>query len=214
MPTVVVVNISKLSKEGLLLDKGWKFKTGDNPAWAMAGYDDKTWQSINPTVDIHYLPQIPKSGIGWFRLHLSLDSSLLKRQLALVIQQSGASEIYFNGNKIQNFGTVSSNPENVKAYDPLWKPLSITFNALVDQVLAVRYVLEPNIFYTTIFETQNPALSIRAMYSDRAIDYYPKDTSFNASIQRDFDESIGKMNFIPQDIGRVLLNLYNNAFMQ
>ncbi len=39
-----------------------------------------------------------------------------------------------------------------------------------------------------------------------------KDRSFNVTIQTDFDESIGKINIIPQDIGRVLLNLYNNAF--
>ncbi len=39
-----------------------------------------------------------------------------------------------------------------------------------------------------------------------------KDNSFNATIQTDFDESIGNINIIPQDIGRVLLNLYNNAF--
>ena len=39
-----------------------------------------------------------------------------------------------------------------------------------------------------------------------------KDKSFNATIETDFDESIGKINIIPQDIGRVLLNLFNNAF--
>jgi signal transduction histidine kinase len=39
-----------------------------------------------------------------------------------------------------------------------------------------------------------------------------KDKSFNAEIKTDFDESIGKINVIPQDIGRVLLNLFNNAF--
>jgi len=39
-----------------------------------------------------------------------------------------------------------------------------------------------------------------------------KDKTFNATLQTDFDESIGKINIIPQDIGRVLLNLYNNAF--
>ncbi|MEO7048477.1 MAG: hypothetical protein ABI091_24470, partial [Ferruginibacter sp.] len=39
-----------------------------------------------------------------------------------------------------------------------------------------------------------------------------KDKSFNADLKIDFDESIGKINIIPQDIGRVLLNLYNNAF--
>jgi len=39
-----------------------------------------------------------------------------------------------------------------------------------------------------------------------------KDKSFNADLKTDFDESIGKINIVPQDIGRVLLNLYNNAF--
>ncbi len=39
-----------------------------------------------------------------------------------------------------------------------------------------------------------------------------KDKSFNADIKTDFDESIGKINIVPQDIGRVLLNLFNNAF--
>jgi signal transduction histidine kinase len=39
-----------------------------------------------------------------------------------------------------------------------------------------------------------------------------KDKSFNAEIKTDFDNAIGKINIIPQDIGRVLLNLYNNAF--
>jgi two-component system NtrC family sensor kinase len=39
-----------------------------------------------------------------------------------------------------------------------------------------------------------------------------KDKDFNAIIKTDFDNSIGKINVIPQDIGRVLLNLFNNAF--
>jgi signal transduction histidine kinase len=39
-----------------------------------------------------------------------------------------------------------------------------------------------------------------------------KEKNFNVTMQTDFDSSIGKINIIPQDIGRVLLNLYNNAF--
>ena len=44
-----------------------------------------------------------------------------------------------------------------------------------------------------------------------------KDKSFNAipiaiGMKTNFDESIGKINLVPQDIGRVLLNLINNAF--
>jgi signal transduction histidine kinase len=39
-----------------------------------------------------------------------------------------------------------------------------------------------------------------------------KDKTFNTDIKTEFDDSIGKINIIPQDIGRVLLNLINNAF--
>jgi len=39
-----------------------------------------------------------------------------------------------------------------------------------------------------------------------------KDKSFNATMKTDFDENIGKINVIPQDIGRVILNLITNAF--
>ena len=39
-----------------------------------------------------------------------------------------------------------------------------------------------------------------------------KDKSFNAIMKTDFDDTIGKINIIPQDIGRVVLNLINNAF--
>jgi signal transduction histidine kinase len=39
-----------------------------------------------------------------------------------------------------------------------------------------------------------------------------KDKNFNADFKTHFDNSIGKINIVPQDIGRVLLNLFNNAF--
>ncbi|MBP6679834.1 MAG: hypothetical protein KA166_01500 [Saprospiraceae bacterium] len=39
-----------------------------------------------------------------------------------------------------------------------------------------------------------------------------KDKTFNATMKTDFDQSISKINVIPQDIGRVILNLITNAF--
>jgi len=39
-----------------------------------------------------------------------------------------------------------------------------------------------------------------------------KDKNFNATIQTHFDEHIGKIEVVPQEIGRVLLNLFNNSF--
>jgi signal transduction histidine kinase len=39
-----------------------------------------------------------------------------------------------------------------------------------------------------------------------------KDKSFNATMKTDFDNTIEKINVLPQDIGRVILNLITNAF--
>jgi signal transduction histidine kinase len=39
-----------------------------------------------------------------------------------------------------------------------------------------------------------------------------KDNSFNATLQTDYDTTIDNINIIPQEIGRVILNLITNAF--
>jgi two-component system, NtrC family, sensor kinase len=39
-----------------------------------------------------------------------------------------------------------------------------------------------------------------------------KDKDFNSEFKTDFDKTIGEIDIVPEDIGRVLLNLYNNAF--
>ncbi|MFI5152507.1 MAG: ATP-binding protein [Chitinophagales bacterium] len=39
-----------------------------------------------------------------------------------------------------------------------------------------------------------------------------KQKNFQSRIETSFDGDIGRINIVPQDIGRVLLNLYNNAF--
>jgi signal transduction histidine kinase len=39
-----------------------------------------------------------------------------------------------------------------------------------------------------------------------------KDKSFNVALTSDFDEKVGTISLVSQDIGRVILNLINNAF--
>jgi signal transduction histidine kinase len=39
-----------------------------------------------------------------------------------------------------------------------------------------------------------------------------KDKTFNAEMKTNYDPSIGKISIVAQDLGRVLHNLYNNAF--
>jgi hypothetical protein len=158
--SLATLHIQQIPEEGVLLDKGWKFKSGDNPDFANADYDDSKWQSINPTLDIRDLPESTKSGICWLRLHVVVDSSLLREQLALIITQSVASEIYLNGRLLYKFGTVSANPIEIKAYDPSGMHFSFPFDKNAQQLLAVRYALQSNVLYTTAFLNENPLLNI------------------------------------------------------
>jgi signal transduction histidine kinase len=171
--TTAIIHINTLSDEGTVLDKGWKFHTGDNAEWKNPDYDDKDWQSINPTLDIHdSLPQIPRSGICWFRLHLSVDSDLLKNQLALIVQQSGASEIYVNGKLLYRFGIVDNEPEKVEAYNPWGKPIPFIVDKDTQFVICVRYALQQNAKYSTIYSLGNSALQIKINISETALNQY------------------------------------------
>jgi signal transduction histidine kinase len=42
--------------------------------------------------------------------------------------------------------------------------------------------------------------------------YRAKDKGFHANVSTSYNYAIGNVNLVPQEIGRVLLNLFNNAF--
>ncbi|MFN8347766.1 MAG: hypothetical protein U0X91_22365 [Spirosomataceae bacterium] len=125
------------------------------------------------------LPQLDKTGqIGWFRLHLSVGNTI-NQQMVLMIEQSGASEIYLNGLLIHQFGTLSTNAHGIKAFNPLAKPVSFPLQKDSLQVLAVRYALQPKVLYATHFGSQNKALSIVLTSIENAMDNYGKSSNFN-----------------------------------
>ena len=68
-----------------------------------------------------------------------------------------------------------------------------------------------NVCYTKLLRTKLNALADEyfrlAYHGLRA-----KDKSFNATMKTNFNKDIGKIEVIPQDIGRVFLNLITNAF--
>src|SRR5882757_2233169 len=91
------INIDKIPKGGILLDKDWKFHAGDNKIWALPAFNDGNWQIINPAKKIHDLPQVRAAQIGWLRLKLLAGTALRSKTIAFTIRQIGASEIYLNG---------------------------------------------------------------------------------------------------------------------
>jgi len=120
-----------------LIDR-WKFSPGDNPAWAELSIDDSTWEEVRS-----YLPPdepLPRgwTGIGWFRLHFVVDSSLQGRALAFHIHQTGASQWFLNGDSAFTLGTVSSTIDSERAYND-FSPRILVLPPRSHQVLAVRY---------------------------------------------------------------------------
>ncbi len=165
-----VCHIDKLNEDGITLNKCWKFQQGDNVQWASTNLDDSKWKLIDPVKDIHALPELKPGVIGWFRLSFTLDK-FEQSELGMIMQSSGASEFYIDGKLINRFGEISTNPAKIKAYDPLLKPVSLHVSDQSNHVLAVRYVLQPGVIYSTMYETKNPAILIRLVTLKNAIKY-------------------------------------------
>jgi two-component system, NtrC family, sensor kinase len=150
-----VFRIDSLPKAGVLLNQGWKWHAGDNPEWAKPEFDDTGWEDIDPTKDIHALPQVFNARVKWLRLTFEVTNKL-PLPLGLSINQAGASEIYLNGQLLQRIGHIDKDSTKVKAVDPLEFPINFTLDTIGKYHLAIRYSLQPNINYTRIYGwTQN-----------------------------------------------------------
>ena len=172
-----VVRHDTLPEENILLDKGWKYHRGDNPAWAARSLDDRNWISINPTLPIRQLSQVPTEGIGWLRLRLHIGDKLRQQPLILRITQFCASEIYLNGRLLQRYGRVSAQPDRVKPYGVNPEPITIDFDGQAEQVVAIRFASWPK---AKLFNDNMLPYFIRVYLSD-----WPQWNSHSASHQED-----------------------------
>lgn len=163
--------IDGLPKEGILLDKGWKWHAGDDPEWAKADFDDAGWEEIDPTKDIYDLKQVRRTQIGWLRLKIWVDSSLIRQPLAINLIQSGAHEIYLNQKLITHIGKVSKDPVKEKTYTSNGRPYALYFERPGEQLLAVRssftkknYINNHrgvgNRFFQATINWMNPSISL------------------------------------------------------
>ena len=117
----------------------WKYHPGDNPEWANPIYDDTDWESVSTLLSQNKLPESGWEGIGWFRLHFTVQDELKNMPLALyVAYQAGASEIYLDGELLYSIGKVGTRKEEE---EPYWErnPQVITFSGKTEHVIAVRY---------------------------------------------------------------------------
>ncbi len=131
--------------EGGLYDAGWRYKAGDDAAWAAPDFDDRDWEKLNNSLlNTTQLPREGWTGAAWFRLHISVDEQIAREPVALRLAHWGASEIYLDGKLLQKFGTVATRGEANKLsgeveQNPRRIPVLLTFETSGEHVIAVRY---------------------------------------------------------------------------
>ena len=169
-----VFRIDSLPKEGIVLDKGWKWHAGDNAEWAKVGYDDVGWEGIDPTKEITKLPQIGMAKIGYLRLNFYIDSTLVGKALAMEINQTTASEIYLNNHLIHKLGVVSKNPKLEQILLPNGQLFSLIFQKLGFQTLVVRYSLANPPIFLKHKPLHFSCFSAKLVFSDKSIQSFAK----------------------------------------
>lgn len=137
------VDVSRASLDNpyrvIPLPSSWKYAPGDNPGWRLSEFDDSGWEQVSTSITVNDLQFAEWTGIGWFRLVIDADSSIVGHPLSLeVITQNGAAEVFLNGEQLYEFGRVgTTSGEEISHHER--KPRIFTLKYPGRHVLAVRY---------------------------------------------------------------------------
>jgi two-component system, NtrC family, sensor kinase len=200
-----IANLSAtLAKGGVTsLAKDWKYKVGDNPEWANPDFDDSSWQSFSdPNLYNKAIQKKTKNtNIIWYRKRISIDSTITQKLIAYV-SQSGASEIYLDGELLHSLGKVSINRDSIIPKKLVDVPLAFPMEKDKDLVLAVRFadIKKKNLF----FQENTGNLTIRLQKEDFADLAHQNSWRFHAGdnlnwANPDFDDS-GWMFYKPSGL--------------
>ncbi len=130
----------QINDPGVIVLTAWKYHKGDDKKWVEYNFDDRSWKFVAPELNFDSIPVGTFENIGWFRIHIEVDTTLIDQTIALLITQSGASEVYLDGKLIHTFGVIDQkNTTNEVRYDPQFVPMDIRFEKTRKHILAIRY---------------------------------------------------------------------------
>jgi len=90
------------------IDGDWQFHLGDDMLWAAPGYDDSQWEHIKADDTWGAQTHPGYTGFAWYRRYLDITPSPAgsQKQAILMPPVDDAYEVYWNGEKIGNQGTL------------------------------------------------------------------------------------------------------------
>ena len=114
-------------------------------------------------------------------------------------------------------GPMQQLPETEKEYaEEILNDLTQNLNKITHHGKRADSIVKGMLQHSRVSTGQKELTNINALADEYLrLSYHglrAKDKTFNAKLQTSFDETIDKVSIIPQDFGRVLLNLFNNAF--
>ncbi len=121
------------------LKRNWKYCTNDNPSFAKINFGDSEWKTRKPSLHTQELSDSIFTGFAWFRLHVTIPSSLINKLLVLDIEHSGASEIYIDGIPVAKYGKVSITLKGEERFNPQGVMFPFIFKDSTQHLIAVRY---------------------------------------------------------------------------
>jgi hypothetical protein len=109
VPTLVVDGLGKGTAP---LDGPWQFHLGDDPAWAAPGYDDSHWEQITANNSWGAQGHPSYAGFAWYRrtIHITPAPGADPNVALLVPYIDDAYELYWNGVKVGQYGTLPPHP--------------------------------------------------------------------------------------------------------
>lgn len=151
------------------LDSNWLYYKGDNVDWAAREYNDLGWDTLSTGINVQGINSAIFEKMGWFRLHLEIDSSLYNRSFALLINQNGASEIFVNGGKVGSLGSFATDSTEEIRYNPKLIPLSIQFDDNPEQIISVRYAHSKAYIFSKRYSNHNAGFTLSIAQYDYAM---------------------------------------------
>jgi len=144
----------------LVLSEGWRWRAGDDAAWAARDLDDRDWTEVAATDELR-----EDATVSWFRRDVEVGESLWGRELGLYFDLRGSAQVYLDGALLYNFGSLPPPPGYTGA--PLefgTRYRDFAFPSTHRQVVAVRYDRRPH----TGFDWWTPASGFRLVVGEPA----------------------------------------------
>jgi serine phosphatase RsbU (regulator of sigma subunit) len=126
------------SEKWLVLGNQWLFRAGDDSSCT----NTKAWIPLDPWLGRQIVDSLGQrklwTGIGWFRLTIEIDTSLVGKVIGLEIRHQGASEVFVDGTLLFRTGVVSANEEGEERLS-VRIPRSLAFAQAGKHEILVRY---------------------------------------------------------------------------